>query len=118
LKKERRKEERTTPTQQPKGKISLYVENQCLDVREVLDVSPVGVGLYFDNAIDNVTDIRLKYQYETIDLEVNGSVVWCMAVEEAPYSEHDTRRYLVGIHLRPDDMGTNNQFFKAITGQQ
>ena len=118
MKKERRREERISLTQQPKGKIYLYVENRCLDVREVLDVSPCGIGLYIDNSIDNVSDVRLKYQHETIDLEVSGSVVWSMAVEEVPYSEQDTRRYLVGIHLRPDDMGANIQFFKAVSGQQ
>ena len=118
MEKERRREERITPTQQLKGKFYLYVENRCLDVRAVLDVSPFGVGLQIDNSINNGTDIRLEYQHETIDLEVNGSVAWSIAFEEEPYSEQDTHQYLVGIHLRPEDMGANIQFFKAVTGPQ
>jgi Flp pilus assembly secretin CpaC len=109
---ERRRKERVTTAQQPKGKFYLYVGDQCHDVRAVVDVSPFGVGLHIDNAINNGTDIHLKYQHETIEIEVNGSVVWSRIVKQTLPSI-----YLLGISLRPEDVETNIQFFRSVSGQ-
>ena len=112
MEKERRREERIAVKQQPKGKFYLYVENRCLDVRAVQDVSPFGAGLYVDNPIDNDTNVRIKYQHESIELEVCGSVAWSTLVEEA----QGPRRYLLGICLQPQDGEKNIRFFRSVIG--
>jgi len=111
MEKERRREDRIRPAQQPKGKFYLSIGNQCHDVQAVVDVSPFGVGLRIDSAINNGTDINLKYQHEAIEMEVNGSVAWNKTVEQEPPS------YLVGISLRPEDIESNILFFRTVTGQ-
>ncbi len=105
--KERRKEERVAVKKQPQGQFFLYIDDQCLDVQAVQDVSPFGVGLYVDNVINNGTDVRLKYG--SIDLEVYGSVAWSALVEgQGP------RRYLLGICLKPQNGGGNIRFFQSV----
>jgi hypothetical protein len=72
----KRSEQRTTLKHQPKGKFWLLSEDGCADVLSVRDISPAGISLQVDRFIDKVSNVRVKYQNEVVDMLVNGIVVW------------------------------------------
>ncbi len=115
--KEKRNVERIILAQPMQGKLYLYVEELCLEVRSVWNVSPFGVGLQVDSDIDKGTGIRLEFQHETTDLQVDGSIIWSAVFEDELEGGTRAQSYRMGIRLLPENMEINSQFFRSITSQ-
>jgi len=114
---ERRRDERVTPPQQPRQKLYLCVDDQFYDVQLVWDVSPFGVGLQIDRALVKDTVIRLMYEYDSLDLQAQGTVIWSHALED-PADCHDMpQAHRIGIALGPEDLEENLRFFQVMTGR-
>src|SRR3990167_3481751 len=113
---EQRREERFTPTQQSTHGLYLYVADQCMDVQAVWDVSPFGVGLQVDCAIDKGAMVRLMYEYKSAVLQVHGTVMWCTIFRNIPNNSDLLPSYRVGISLGSEDVEANVLFFRYMTG--
>lgn len=115
---DKRREKRITPAYQPKGELYLYTGEQRLNIQTARDVSPFGIGLQIDGPLTNGAEVRLTYQHGEVNLQVYGSVIWNMAVEENAGVGECPRSYRVGLSLYPEDKGVNLQFFRTLTGRQ
>jgi hypothetical protein len=97
----KRSEQRTTLKQQPKGKFWLLSDEGCSDVISVRDISPAGISLQVDRFIDKVSNVRVKYQNEVVDMLVNGIVVWNSpgGADAANPAARNDQSCTVGINL-------------------
>jgi hypothetical protein len=114
---ERRRAAREVLAQQPQGKLQLYTKFQCLDVVEIRDVSPFGIGLRLNVAIDDDAPIRLMYAGENMQIDVAGTVVWKTPVrlpEPNPFAGYGC---WVGIFLHPDNLDANFELYRALKGE-
>lgn len=114
---ERRRAAREVLAQQPQGKLQLYTRFQCLDVVEIGDVSPFGIGLRLNVSIDDDAPIRLMYAGENIQIDVAGTVVWKRPVrlpEPNPFAGYGC---WVGIFLHPDNLDANFELYRALKGE-
>lgn len=73
---EKRKEERSVFSRQPKGKLQVLCDTRCLNVSEVLDSSPMGIRLRVDAPVEIGENVVIRYQADGIDLKLNGTVIW------------------------------------------
>lgn len=115
--KEQRRAVRNIPLQHPKGKLYLYVDDQCHEVQAVHDVSPFGIGVRIGSAINKGNEVRLRYQYEVNDLQVHGTVIWSSVVEEKSGGREALRSYQAGIYLLPEETEVNMQFYRLMISQ-
>ncbi|MHB1141932.1 MAG: PilZ domain-containing protein [Sulfuricaulis sp.] len=114
---ERRRAAREVLAQQPQGRLQLYTKFQCLDVVEIGDVSPFGIGLRLNVSIDDDAPIRLMYAGENIQIDVAGTVVWKRPVrlpEPNPFAGYGC---WVGIFLHPDNLDANFELYRALKGE-
>lgn len=114
---ERRRAAREVLAQPPQGKLQLYTRFQCLDVVEIGDVSPFGIGLRLNVSIDDDAPIRLMYVGENIQIDVAGTVVWKRPVrlpEPNPFAGYGC---WVGIFLHPDNLDANFELYRALKGE-
>jgi len=117
---ERREHKRTFFIQAPDRKLYLYIDDQNIEVESVWDISPFGIGLQINNAvnIDHAvsadTDIQLRYRFGGDDQNVRGSITWSKIFIDNPGSLH--RSYRLGVCL-DDDIEANILFFKFMTGE-
>ncbi|MEE8428973.1 MAG: hypothetical protein V3S33_05680 [Gammaproteobacteria bacterium] len=118
---ERREHKRTFFIQSPDRKLYLYIDDQHIEVESVWDISPFGIGLQIENAINidhavtTDADIQLRYQYAGVDQQVRGSITWSKIFIDGPDSLH--RSYRLGVCLDDDDIEPNVLFFKFMTGE-
>ena len=115
--KEHRKSERVIPAQQPKGRLSLYVDDRCYEVKEVRDVSPFGIGVRVEANLGKDAEVRLSYQSGDETLQVFGVIAWGSQVEEKVSGKYVEGLYRTGICLRPEDVEANLSFYKLITSR-
>ncbi len=117
---ERREHKRTFFIQAPDRKLYLYIDDQNIEVESVWDISPFGIGLQINNAvnIDHAvsadTDIQLRYRFGGDDQNVRGSITWSKIFIDNPGSLH--RSYRLGVCL-DDDIEANILFFKFMIGE-
>ncbi len=105
---ERRNQYRNVFEEQLLGELHLHAEGRPVAVLHVEDVSPYGIGLLTDGFVSNGSSISLRYQHETTDIEVLGTVVW-----RVPMDSEGLAR--LGINLQEDDMVPNVALFNAVT---
>lgn len=89
---EKRKEERSQSTRQPRGKLHVQAGGRMHPVFEVLDVSPMGIRLRLNAPINIDENVVIHYQADGVDLQLNGTVIW----NAAPA---DKGGYTIGIKL-------------------
>ncbi|NWF36057.1 PilZ domain-containing protein [Mariprofundus sp. KV] len=92
--------------------LALYSNNQPINVLEVLDLSPFGIGLEVDSRIETGCRVSLSYHYTTTDIEVHGTVVW-----SSGRSEDGPAVFRVGIYLQEDESALNVELFNAMTAR-
>jgi hypothetical protein len=96
---EQRKETRSIFTRQPKGELQVLLGDQCIDVSSVKDVSPTGIRLEVGSQVDIGENIRVRYVTETVDLELNGTVVWNSSSTDGSKEVAASNAYIIGIML-------------------
>lgn len=94
-----RKEERIELLTQPKGELNLHVNNVRYSVRSVLNISPQGIKVQLSSPVGDSLDVVVQYKHEDINLSVNGTIVWKMAIDEPPPTENESHSYDIGINL-------------------
>ncbi len=111
---ERRNVPREALAQQPKGVLRLYTNYRCLDVVEIRDVSPFGLGLQLNAAVDNGARVQLRYAHQGVRIEVMGTIVWKKPVglsEPKPFAAYGC---WVGIFLHPGNLDANFALYRAL----
>jgi len=106
---ERRNRSRHVFELHPQATLSLIVDAHGMDILELRDTSPFGIGLLVDGHLKNGCEVTLQYRHGTDNIEVIGTVVW-NAIAEAG-SEQSS----LGIFFDEQNMATNVEFFNAIT---
>ncbi len=96
---EQRKEMRSIFTRQPKGKLQVLLDHQCLEVSEVKDVSPMGIRLEIGSQVNIGENIRVRYLAEIVDLKLNGTVVWNSSSADSAGAVAESGSYIIGIQL-------------------
>jgi hypothetical protein len=96
---EQRKETRFIFTRQPKGRLQVLLGDQCIDVSPVKDVSPMGIRLEVGTQVDLGENIWVRYLTETVDLKLNGTVVWNSSCAEGSNEIAASNAYMIGIRL-------------------
>jgi hypothetical protein len=97
---DQRKEMRFVLTRQPQGKLQVLFGDNCIDVTAVNDVSPMGVRLAVGTQVDIGENIRVRYLTETVDLKLNGTVVWNSSSADGSIIEvAASNTYIIGIKL-------------------
>ncbi|MCR4346883.1 MAG: hypothetical protein NUV55_06750 [Sulfuricaulis sp.] len=111
---ERRIAKREVLVQQPKGTLQLHIENRCLDIDRIRDISPFGVCLKLKAVVDKGAQVRLKYSYHGTQIEVLGTAVWGKAAKSPYPNSLDTLGWWVGIFLHPSSMDANFALYRTI----
>lgn len=111
---EQRIAKREVLAQQPNGTLQLHIENRCLDVNRMRDISPFGVCLQLKAAVDRGTQVRLTYTYNGNQIEVWGAVVWGKVVKSPYPNPPDAPGWWVGIFLHPSSTDANFALYRAI----
>ncbi len=104
---EHRRVKRDVVAQQPKGTLQLHIENRCLEVVRIRDVSPFGVCLQLPAAVDRGAQIRLTYTHNGIQIEALGTVVWQKVAKSPDPNPPDGHLWWVGIFLHPSSWDAN-----------
>ncbi len=99
----------------PTGILRLYVEGACLDVIQAKDISPFGVGIQINAAIDDDAPVKLSYVTDRVRLEVSGTVMWRKVVRK-PSGDRSIKECWVGIFLHPRNLDSNVAFYQAMIG--
>lgn len=110
----RRGARRSAVAQQPRGALRLYVADQCLDVLELRDVSPLGACVQLADVIAEDAPVRLTYTADGTDMEVSGTVIWRKPVEARVQDK--ARACWCGIFLKPGNVDANLRFYHALIG--
>ena len=105
---ERRNRIRRAFELQPEGLLSLHIDGQPIDILDVQDISPFGIGLLIDSHVTNGCSVTLRYIHDRSDIQVSGSVVWTSPGESGTATR-------LGVYLQEEDMSQNVAFFNAIT---
>lgn len=96
---EKRKEERSVFSRQPKGKLHVLCDTRSLNVSEVLDSSPMGIRLRVDAQVEIGENVVIRYQADGIDLKLNGTVIWNSSSLTQAEREANPDSHVVGIKL-------------------
>ena len=86
-------------TGQPKGKLQVLRGDQCIDVSAVKDVSPMGIRLEVGTQVDIGENIRVRYLTDSVDLKLNGTVVWNSNSADGSMQIAASNAYIIGIKL-------------------
>jgi hypothetical protein len=90
-----RREERHKFRRQPNGKLMIHVAGECIPVPTVRDVSLTGMSVIIDQDGVEVGGVTLEYKSQSIDIKVEGAVVWKVKEE----GDAEPPKYALGIQL-------------------
>jgi hypothetical protein len=96
---EKRKDQRSIVTRQPKGKLQIAVGDQSYNVIAVHDASPTGIRLKTVFQISIGANILVRYLDQDVDLKVNGVVVWNSTSSEGDAHAAESTVFIIGIEL-------------------
>ena len=113
---DRRNRERVVPMPEPKGIFRLYVEQKCLDVMAVGDISPFGAKVELERLLDIDETVRLTYEYGDQNWSVSGSVMWSVTADGGTEKDRSSRPKKAGIYFEPEESEMNLEFFRVLTG--
>jgi hypothetical protein len=96
---EHRIEQRFALAHQPKGELQLLVGKESIQVAAVKDISQRGIRVLVDTPVEMDETVRVRFHHDPVDFQVNGTVVWSSAGEDAKPGRLARAAYLVGINL-------------------
>jgi uncharacterized protein YuzE len=96
---EKRREERSVFTRQPRGTLQVLAGARSLRVSEVMDMSPMGIRLRVDDHAGIGENILIRYQADGIDLELNGTIVWNSDSTTSAEIDINRNGCIIGIKL-------------------
>lgn len=111
---ERRSVPREVLAQQPQGTLQLHIGDRCIDVVWIRDISPVGICLQLDAAVDKGAQVQLKYTADGIQIEVLGTVAWAKAVKSPHPNNLDALGWWAGIFLHPSCTEANFALYRTM----
>jgi hypothetical protein len=111
---ERRRARRASPIEQPGGSLSIQAADLLQQVRAVQDISPYGICVLVEQAIDSGLGMTLSYQNEELELNIVGSTVWCSRLDDPAQSSQLTGLYRVGLAFDQGGMEQNTRLFRAL----
>lgn len=96
---EKRSENRTAFTRQPRGKLQILAGDRRIQVSAVKDMSMIGIRLVTDVLVNIGEKVLIRYQAENIDLKLNGTVIWNSDSIDSADSGVEANGYTVGIKM-------------------
>ncbi len=96
---EKRKEDRSSLTRQPQGKLQVLVGDRSHHVFEVMDMSPMGIRLKVDSQVGIGENVLIRYQTKEVDLKLNGTVIWNSDSPTDSDGVANPRGCIIGIQL-------------------
>lgn len=96
---EKRKEGRSSFSQQPHGKMQVLAGGRSHQVMEVMDVSPMGIRLRLGSKLDIGESVLIRYQGNGVDLRLNGTVVWNTDSPANPDDVADPSSCIIGVQV-------------------
>ena len=100
----------------PRGsELLLDADGSAVNILNVQDLSPFGIGLQIDRELGLGSAVRFQYRRETVDIEVHGSIVWSSAIRSA--TDENVTIFRVGIYFQEAEPDLNVTFFNAMTAR-
>jgi hypothetical protein len=81
---------------------------------KVKDVSVSGAGIQLAVPLEQSSSIVLGFDQDDYQVRVQGTVVWCQALEQESADDPAQRRYRMGVRFNPLDMKNSSLLFLAL----
>ena len=81
---------------------------------KVKDVSISGAGIQLSVPLAPSSSITLGFDQDDYQVRVQGTVVWCQALEEEYNNNSDQQNYRMGVRFNPSDMKSSSMLFLAL----
>lgn len=81
---------------------------------KVKDVSVSGAGIQLPVPLTPTSSIVLGFDQDDYQVRVQGTVVWCQALEEDCAKDPAQRSYRMGVRFNPLDMKNSSMLFLAL----
>ena len=81
---------------------------------KVKDVSVSGAGIQLPVPIAPASSIVLGFDQDDYQVRVQGTVVWCQALEENNAADQSRRDYRMGVRFNPLDLKNSSILFLAL----
>jgi len=96
---EKRKEVRSAYPIPRGGKLQVLFDDKSILVTSVKDVSSTGIRLEIESPISVGENIMIRYLAETMDIKLNGTVVWNSIAAGNPADTAEPLPILIGVKL-------------------
>ena len=81
---------------------------------KVKDVSVSGAGIQLAVPLEQSSSIVLGFDQDDYQVRVQGTVVWCQALEEENDNGSTQQLYRMGVRFNPLDMKNSSMLFLAL----
>jgi hypothetical protein len=81
---------------------------------KVNDVSVSGAGIQLPVALTPTSTIVLGFDQDDYQVRVQGTVVWCQALQAESFKGSQQRNYRMGVRFNPLDMKNSSMLFLAL----
>ena len=81
---------------------------------KVKDVSVSGAGIQLSVPLVPTSAIVLGFEQSDYQVRVQGTVVWCQALEEAYTDDTAPQHYRMGVRFNPLDIKNSSMLFLAL----
>lgn len=100
----------------PDQEIVFFIESngERYPFNKVKDVSVSGAGIQLPIPLAPSSPIVLGFDQDDYQVRVQGTVVWCQALEEECANDTDQRSYRMGVRFNPLDMKNSSMLFLAL----
>ena len=112
---DRRDMGRLPPAKQLDGSLYLQVDDETLDIIQLRDVSPFGLGIESSHAVAPGVFASLIYEVGDNRFEVDGIVLWAKTLPRQSEDNRFTGHYQLGLKLAPGNVAANLRFYRHVT---
>lgn len=81
---------------------------------KVKDVSVSGAGIQLPVPLTPTSSVVLGFDQEDYQVRVQGTVVWCQALEEERTAVPNQQNYRMGVRFSPLDLKNSSMLFLAL----
>ena len=114
---DRRDMGRLPPAKQLDGNLYLQVDDETLDIIQLRDVSPFGLGLESSHAVAPGVFASLIYEIERDRFQIDGIVLWAKTLPRQSEDNHFIGHYQLGLKLAPGNVAANLRFYRHVTNR-
>ena len=100
----------------PDKEATFFVESDGMryPFDKVKDVSVSGAGIQLPVPLAPTSTIVLGFEQSDYQVRVQGTVVWCQALDEESANEPAPRYYRMGVRFNPLDIKNSSMLFLAL----